>query len=162
MNRIELSAQLGCALLLVSLFTACDNQVFNRDTPVDTLLPQATFGGYEVDVVTTKEWSGGFKGAVVLTNTGGASVNSFELTFKLSGGNPIRNSWGGTFSAPSGDGTLTLNSPNYLTPIVRGESFESGFVADNAFAGATITSLKVNGQDVGGGGTDRPHRPAGP
>ena len=154
MSRIKPYAQLSCALLFASLLTACDNQLFDHD--VDTLVPQATFDRYEVEVVTTREWNGGFKGAVVLKNTGGATVNSFEINFKLSGNSPIRNSWGGSFSAPDADGTLTLSSPEYLDAIGQGASFESGFVAGGAFAGATVTGLRVNGRTVGGGPTDPP------
>ena len=144
-------------MLLSLVLAAC-----SESERLEPLTPQAAFGAYEVDVSTTKAWDGGFKGAVVLTNIGGAPVNSFEITFKLTGNNPIRNAWGGDFSAPSGDGTITLTSPSYLTPVAQGESFESGFVADNAFAGATVTALKVNGQTVGDGDPTDPTDPTDP
>ena len=117
------------------------------------LVTQATFGGYNVNVVQQDSWNGGFKGAVVLKNTGGATAESFEIKFKLNGNNPVTQSWAGTFSKPAGNGTITLTSPDYLKAqkLAQGQSFESGFVASNAFAGGTVTSLKVNGKVVGGG-----------
>lgn len=125
------------------------------------LATQATFSGYDVNVTAQDEWTGGFKGAVTLENTSGETVESFEIGFKLGGSNPISNGWAGTFSASAGDGTITLTSPDYLKAqkLTKGQSFESGFVANNAFAGGTVTSLKVNGKAVG---TSTPTDPTDP
>lgn len=145
-------------LVLGLILTACGTQ----SEQVETLSPQATFGAYDVSVVAVDEWKGGFKGAVVLKNTAGEAVKSFEITFKFNGDNPLRNSWGGNFSAPSGDGAIAVTSPSYLSGVARGESVESGFVANNAFSGATVTSLKVNGKVVGGTEPTDPTDPTDP
>ena len=143
------------ALLLTGflsfMLAACNTQ---PDQP--ELATQATFSGYSVNVTAQDEWAGGFKGAVVLKNTSGAPVESFEIKFKFGGDNLISNAWGGTFSAPAGDGTMTLTSPDYLKSqkVAQEQSFESGFVAQGAFTGGTVTSLKVNGQTVSSGSTD--------
>ena len=159
MSPKKLTPLLLPGLVLSLVLTACGTKL---DQP-ETLAPQATFGAYDVHIALRDEWKGGFKGAVVLTNTAGEAVKSFEISFKLSGNNPLRNSWGGSFSAPSGDGTITVTSPSYLSAVARGESVEGGFVADNAFSGATVTSLKVNGKVVGGGtGPTDPTDPTGP
>src|SRR5882724_9936224 len=43
-------------------------------------------GGVTVDVVTTNAWSGGFNGAVRITNTASpSSITSFEVVFRLGG-----------------------------------------------------------------------------
>lgn len=134
-------------LLLGTTLLACSTSPDQAE-----LTTQATFSGYDVNVAQQDSWNGGFKGAVVLKNTDGETAESFEIKFKLGGNNPIVNSWAGTFSAPAGDGTITLKSPDYLKTqkLAKGSSFESGFVANNAFAGGTVTSLKVNGKVVVG------------
>ena len=150
-------------LLLSLLLAACGTQSEQPE-----LAPQAIFGGYNVNVVATQRWNGGFQGAVVLKNTNGAAARSFEIKFKLNGNNPITSSWGGTFSAPNSSGVITLTSPDYLKSngVAKGESFSSGFVANNAFTGGTVSSLKVNGQVVGGGagpvGPTTPTNPTNP
>ena len=147
-------------LLLGTTLLACSTQPSQPES-LETL---ATFGGYKVDVVATNRWNSGFQGAVVLKNTNGAAAESFEIKFKFNGNNPITSSWGGNFSAPNG-GVITLTSPSYLrsNKVTRGTSFSSGFVARNAFSGATVTSLKINGKVVGGGvGPTDPTNPPAP
>ncbi len=122
----------------------------------------ASGGGVTVDALATQSWSGGFNGAVRVTNNSFPSpVSSFEVVFTLAGNASVTGSgWNGTVSAPDAAGRRTAASPSYLqfSPIAVGQSWEVGFSANGTFSGSTIVSLRVNGQVIqlggGGGGGD--------
>ncbi len=116
-----------------------------------------TASGLTVDVVTTNVWSGGFNGAVRITDTSFASpITSFSIVFKLAGTAGVAGTaWNGTISAADASGNRTATHPPYLQygPIGAGQTWDVGFNGSGTFSGATIVSVTVNGQLLTGGGT---------
>ena len=149
MRRLAVLSLFFC----LTLIACTESSTVPESAAPETIVTQATFGGYNVNVVAQQRWRGGFKGAVVLANRNGQAVESFEVKFKLNNNNPISNGWNGSFSSPDARGFVTLKSPGHLknNKVRAGSRYESGFVANRAFSGATVASLKVNGKTVGGG-----------
>ncbi len=117
--------------------------------------------GVTVDVVTTNAWSGGFSGAVRITNSSfSAAITSFQVVFKLSGSAVAGSAWNGTITGPDSSGNLTATNPSWLqySPIKTGQSWDVGFNGSGTFSGATVSSLVVNGQTIslGTGGDTTP------
>ena len=112
--------------------------------------------GVTVDVVTTNVWSGGFNGAVRITdNTFTAPIISFQIVFKLGGAAAVVGSgWNGIISGPDASGNYTATNPDWLQfgPIQRGQVWDVGFNGSGTFSGSTIVSLKINGQTIPIGG----------
>jgi len=117
--------------------------------------------GVTIDVLTTNAWTGGFSGAVRITNTAFASpIASFEIVFQLGGSAGVAGSaWNGNISALSGAGSRTATNPDWLqfSPIQTGQTWDVGFNGSGNFSGSTVLSVKLNGQAIvlgGGGGGD--------
>ena len=118
-------------------------------------------GGVAVDVVTTGTWSGGFNGAVRITNTAfPAPITSFAVVFRLGGTASVAGAaWNGDISAPDSTGARTTNNPSWLpsNPITNGQTWDVGFGGSGTFVNSTIVSLRINNQAIaigGGGGGD--------
>lgn len=121
-------------------------------------------GGVTVDVLTTNAWSGGFNGAVRITNTAFPSpITSFEVVFQLGGGASISGTpWNGNITAPDASGSRTATQPSWLPtqPIMAGQTWDVGFPGSGTFVSSTVVSVKINGQAIaiggggGGGGVD--------
>jgi len=115
-------------------------------------------GGVTVDVLTTNAWSGGFNGAVRITNSAFPSpITSFEVVFQLGGSASISGTpWNGNISAPDAGGTRTATQPSWLAtqPITTGQTWDVGFPGSGAFVSSTVVSVRINGQAIvlGGGG----------
>ncbi len=141
-------------LIAVALF-GC-----NPATPAPTSSLAVSGSGYDADVIATNSWQGGFNGAVRVSNTSGsAAVASFEVTFTLNGSAGISGqAWNGSISSAS---PKVATNPAWLqySPLTTGKSWDVGFSGTGSFSGATITSLKINGNSItlgssgGGGGT---------
>jgi hypothetical protein len=119
--------------------------------------------GATVDVLTTNTWSGGFNGAVRITNGSFASpITTFSVVFRLAGDAAVAGtSWNGDITAPDGTGGRTATQPAWLPgqPIQVGQSWDVGFNGSGTFSGSTIVSVTLNGQVIpvnGGGGTPPP------
>src|SRR5262249_4902610 len=78
-----------------------------------------TGGGVTVDVVTTNVWSGGFNGAVRVTNNSfPAPITSFQVVFQIGCSISIQGTgWNGTITAPDGNCVRTATSPSWMSPI---------------------------------------------
>jgi aryl-phospho-beta-D-glucosidase BglC (GH1 family) len=119
----------------------------------------ASGSGVTVDVVTTQVWSGGFNGAVRITDTAFPSpITSFAVVFKLGGTAGVSSSWNGNVGAPDASGNRTAINPDWLqfNPIQVGQTWDVGFGGTGVFAGSTIVSLTLNGQNIpltGGNGS---------
>jgi aryl-phospho-beta-D-glucosidase BglC (GH1 family) len=116
-----------------------------------------TASGLSVDVVATNSWSGGFNGALRITDTAYASpITSFSVVFKLAGTAGVAGSaWNGVFSAADASGNRTATNPDYLRygPIKAGQTWDVGFNGSGTLSGATIVSVTVNGTVLTSGGT---------
>src|SRR5262245_59201867 len=132
------------------------------DTGAEQAEVAVSGGGVTVDVVTTNVWSGGFNGAVRITDNAFPSpITSFEVVFRLGGGASISGTpWNGDISAADGTGARAATQPSWLqfNPVAAGQTWEVGFPGSGAFAGSTIVSVRINGQPItlggGGGGGD--------
>jgi len=117
-----------------------------------------TASGLTVDVVTTNTWSGGFNGAVRITDTSFASpITTFSVVFKLAGSAGVAGTaWNGNISAADASGNRTATNPSYLqySPVRAGQTWDVGFNGSGTFSGATIVSVTINGTVLGGGTTD--------
>jgi endoglucanase len=135
------------------------------DTAADHAEVAVSGGGVTVDVVTTNVWSGGFNGAVRVTNTAFPSpITSFEVVFRLGGSASISGTpWNGNISAPDSAGARTATQPSWMAsnPLAAGQSWEVGFPGNGVFVNSTVVSVRINGQaitigGVGGGDTTPP------
>ncbi|HMG22251.1 MAG TPA: cellulase family glycosylhydrolase, partial [Kofleriaceae bacterium] len=131
------------------------------DTAADQAEVAVSGGGVTVDVVTTNVWSGGFNGAVRITNNAFPSpITSFEVVFRLGGSPSISGTpWNGNISAPDGTGARTATQPSWMpsNPLATGQTWDVGFPGSGVFVNSTIVSVRVNGQAIaigGGGGGD--------
>src|ERR1051325_1050509 len=131
------------------------------DTGADHAEVAVSGGGVTVDVVTTNVWSGGFNGAVRITDNAFSSpLTSFEVVFQVGGGASISGTpWNGNISAPDGTGARTATEPSWLpvNPVAAGQTWEVGFPGSGVFVNSTIVSVRINGQPIvlgGGGGGD--------
>jgi endoglucanase len=147
-----------CAAGLVLGAVACAGP----GTAADQAEVAVSGGGVTVDVVTTNVWSGGFNGAVRITNNAFPSpITSFEVVFRLGGSASISGTpWNGDISAPDGAGSRTATQPSWLpsNPIAPGQTWEVGFPGSGVFVDSTLVSVRINGQaiTIGGGGDITP------
>jgi aryl-phospho-beta-D-glucosidase BglC (GH1 family) len=151
---------LAAPLLAVAIFASCMDVDDEPDVSANSLAA-VSGGGVTVDVITTEVWSTGFNGAVRVTNNAFPTpISSFEVVFRLNGGATIPGqAWNGNISAPDGSGNRTASNPSWLvhSPIRPGQSWDVGFTGSGPFAGATITALRMNGQNIPiGGDNDTP------
>jgi hypothetical protein len=112
--------------------------------------------GVTVDVVSTNTWSGGFSGAVRVTNNSfSAPITSFVVVFKLPAGVTVMNGgYNGTITGPDASGNFTAKNASWMqySPIRTGSSWDEGFQGVGNFGATSIVSLTVNGQAITLGG----------
>jgi hypothetical protein len=95
-------------------------------TPPPTTPPPgsgACSGTYSV----TNSWSGGFQGQVVVTNTGSATLNSWQLGWTFPGDQVINDLWNGN-STQSG-ANVTVTNASYDGSLAPGATATVGFTA---------------------------------
>ncbi len=80
-----------------------------------------------VDYRVTGSWPGGFQGDVRITNTGGAALAGWSLTWTFTGGQRVTQLWNGT---PAQDGaTVTVTHAAWNGAVAPGGSASFGFLA---------------------------------
>jgi hypothetical protein len=131
----------------------------SKDLSAESVGAVAVSGsGVTVDVLPTNSWSGGFTGAVRITDTAFASpITAFEITFTLGGtASVVGSAWNGNITAADTAGSRTATNPDWLPfqPIQIGQIWDVGFSGSGAFAGATIVSVKINGATIATGNAD--------
>jgi hypothetical protein len=82
-------------------------------------------GGCSGTYQTVNSWSGGFQGAITVTNTSSSTITSWRITFSL-GGASVQNFWGGRAS-----GAAYVNEP-WNGTLSPNASTTFGFVANGA------------------------------
>jgi len=73
------------------------------------------------------------------------------VVFALSGSaTVVGQAWNGSISAAGANGDRTASNPSWLVhdPIGAGETWDVGFTGSGSFAGATISGLAMNGQNI--------------
>jgi cellulase/cellobiase CelA1 len=86
----------------------------------------ACSGTYSV----VSSWPGGFQGQVVVTNTGSAPLNSWQLGWTFPGGQAVSNLWNGSYSQSGGN--VTVTNASYNGTLAPGASTTVGFTATYA------------------------------
>lgn len=107
-------------------------------TPPPTSAPGECRVSYNVNA-----WSTGLTAEVVVTNTGGGTVDGWELTFTLPPGQTIINGWNATFAPTSG--VVTASNVSYNVTIGPYASVSFGFQATHNGNTARPTSFQLNG-----------------
>jgi hypothetical protein len=83
----------------------------------------ACSGAYSV----TSSWPGGFQGQVVVTNTGSATLNNWQLGWTFPGSQDINDLWNGSYTQ-SGE-NVTVSNESYNGTLAPGASTTVGFTA---------------------------------
>jgi cellulose 1,4-beta-cellobiosidase len=87
-------------------------------------------------------WPGGFQGQVVVTNTGSASLNSWQLGWTFPGNQAISNLWNG--NRTQSGGIVTVTNASYNGTLAPGASTTVGFTA--TYAGSNTAPSSVSCQ----------------
>nr|WP_231134637.1 cellulose binding domain-containing protein [Motilibacter deserti] len=118
-----------------------------NDTMIDWLYAQERANGASCDAtVRTSSWSGGFSGAVVVTNTGTKPIADWTVSWQAGAGQQVTSAWPGTLSQ-SGT-TVTVSAPAFSSSIQPGKSLSIGFNATGT-AGTSAPAVTVNGAVCG-------------
>ena len=161
MTRISKSTRSSLPIvgLLALGLVACGGQSEAASKADAVSKTAVTAGGLTIDVLATQTWSGGFNGAVRITDTSFASpITSFQVVFKLAGGSVVGTGWNGTITGPDASGNYTAKNPDWLQygPIRAGSTWDVGFNGSGTLSGSTIVSLTINGQAIPLGGDSPP------
>ena len=95
-------------------------------------------GAYSV----VSSWPGGFQGQVVVTNTGSATLNSWQLGWTFPGSQAVSNLWNGSYTQSGGNVTVTNQS--YNGTLAPGASTTVGFTA--TYSGSNTAPPSVSCQ----------------
>jgi glycosyl hydrolase family 12/cellulose binding protein with CBM2 domain len=85
-------------------------------------------------------WPGGFQGQVVVTNTGSATLNSWQLGWTFPGSQAISNLWNGNRTQSAG--SVTVTNASYNGTLAPGASTTVGFTA--TYAGSNTAPSGVS------------------
>jgi endoglucanase len=95
----------------------------------------------------TNSWSGGFQAQLVVTNTGGGTINGWQVVWTFPGDQKITNLWNATFTQ-SGE-QVTVTNPSYNTSLAPGASVTIGFTGSFTNSNAAPTRFTLNGTACG-------------
>jgi cellulase/cellobiase CelA1 len=84
-------------------------------------------------------WPGGFQGKVVVTNTGAAALNGWQLGWTFPGGQAISTLWNGGYTQSGSN--VTVISESYNGKLAPGASTTVGFTATNSGGGTAPSSV---------------------
>lgn len=114
-------------------------------TPGMTPTPTPTAGtGCKVSYTITSQWSGGFGGSIVITNTGTTTLTGWTLTFSFANGQTITQLWNGSFTQ-SGS-AVTVTNAAYNGTLAPGATVNPGFNGTWNGTNSVPTSFTLNGQ----------------
>jgi cellulose 1,4-beta-cellobiosidase len=92
--------------------------------------PSSGTGACSAAYSVLSSWSGGFQGQVVVTNTGSAPLNGWQLGWTFPGSQAVSNLWNGTVTQ-SGDKVIVANA-SYNAALAPGASATVGFTATDS------------------------------
>ncbi|HUN37865.1 MAG TPA: cellulose binding domain-containing protein [Trebonia sp.] len=95
----------------------------------------ACSGTYSV----VSSWSGGFQGQVVVTNTGSATLSSWQLGWTFPGNQAITNLWNGSYTESGGK--VTVANESYDGTLAPGANTTVGFAATYSGSNAAPSSV---------------------
>lgn len=85
-------------------------------------------------------WPGGLEGQVVVTNTGPAKLNGWQLGWTFPGSQVINNLWSGSYIQSGGN--VTVTSESYDGALAPGASTTIGFTA--TYSGSNTAPSSVS------------------
>ncbi|GLY06915.1 cellulase family glycosylhydrolase [Actinoplanes sp. NBRC 101535] len=90
-------------------------------------------------------WAGGFQGSLKVTNTGGAAVNPWQVTWTWPSGVTLASGWNATVTQ-SGT-TVTAAAPSHSPSLPAASAVTIGFTADGT--ASAPAAVKLNGTACG-------------
>ncbi len=111
-------------------------------TPAPTTPPPTTPpAGQSCGVTYTQvgSWSGGYEGRLTITNTGGAAISGWRVTFSLPSGQSLSQGWNATFGQQGSQ--VTVTNAAYNGQLTTGGSTTAGFIASSTGTPQAPTSL---------------------
>lgn len=114
-------------------------------TPPPTTAPPSTpppGGGCRVGYA-VNAWNTGLTTSIIITNTGGSTVNGWTLAFTLPGGQTITNGWNATYSPASG--AVVARAAAYNATIAPNASVSIGFQATHTGDTGRPASFTLSG-----------------
>ncbi|GCE24153.1 cellulose binding domain-containing protein [Dictyobacter kobayashii] len=111
-------------------------------TPTPTSTPVA---GASCKVVysISNQWSGGFNGDIVITNTGSTAISGWTLKWNFANGQQVTNGWNGTFTQQGS--AVTVTNASYNGNLAAGGNTDIGFSANTGSTNNNPTSFTLNG-----------------
>ncbi|MDI5961212.1 glycoside hydrolase family 18 protein [Streptantibioticus silvisoli] len=91
----------------------------------------------------TSDWSGGYTGQYVITNSSGQPLSGWTLKFTLPAGTSISSLWNGAYTADGGH--VTVTGAGWDNTIAAGASVTVGFVATSSGAAVAPTDCLIDG-----------------
>ncbi|WP_410538828.1 PHB depolymerase family esterase [Streptomyces sp. KL2] len=92
---------------------------------------------------TANAWNTGLTASVTVTNTGGAPLSGWSLSFVLPAGQTIVSGWGASYSP--GSGAVTARPASYNSTLAAGASAQIGFQASHTGDTGEPASFTLNG-----------------
>ena len=89
------------------------------------------------------DWGHNFNADLTITNTSGAALSTWRLTFTFAGNQRLNSSWPGSFTQAGGAVTLNAGTPGALG---AGASVHTFFNANYSGGNANPTAFSLNGQ----------------
>lgn len=93
-------------------------------------------GACSVSYQTTSSWSGGFQGQVTVT-AGSASINGWQVSWTLSTGQSLSQTWGGI--ATTAGSTVTVRNESWNGALQPGATAQFGFLASGSATTPALT-----------------------
>jgi endoglucanase len=110
-------------------------------TPPSTPTPVPT-GSCKVNYSVPSQWTGGFTGNIIITNTGSSAISSWTLKFAFPGSQQVTQGWSGTFSQQGNQ--VTVQNMTYNGTIAAAGSTTVGFNGSWTGSNTAPTSFTVN------------------
>ncbi|MDI5941388.1 carbohydrate-binding protein, partial [Micromonospora sp. DH15] len=109
----------------------------SNPTPTPTTPPAGQSCG--VTYTQVGSWSGGYEGRLTITNTGGAAISGWRVTFSLPSGQSLSQGWNATFGQQGSQ--VTVTNAAYNGQLTTGGSTTAGFIASSTGTPQAPTSL---------------------
>ena len=107
-----------------------------------------------VSYADTSDWGSGFTASVTITDTGGAAIPDWTLSFAYAGNQTLQSGWNGTWSQ-SGD-QVTVTAPSWSSGIAAGAAYTTEANFGYSGGNSAPTAFTVNGVLCGTGATPSP------
>ncbi len=154
MNK-ETDWRVNSSSTALAAFQAAIDTTSQSPTPTPGVTPTATAGvtptptstsgaSCKVNYTITSQWSGGFTGNIVITNTGTTAITGWTLGFRFANGQTITQIWNAS-STQSG-GAVTVTGLSYNSTLSPGGSVNPGFNGTWNGSNSVPSAFTLNGQ----------------